>query len=237
MYTTSSYDEQEAWDTSGPCVRSFKDDEKEILERARDLDPAALGAVYDYYAPKIYAYVCRRLGCGNSLQEQMVAEDLTAEVFVRMLKAIQRGKAWRTSFSGWLYRIAHNLVVDHFRSRSRSQKVSLDDAPPLLADEGDPVEIVERKLDHQRLGRALGCLTEDQALVIALRFLEGLSTAEVAAIMNRSEGSVKGLQYRAAVSLRRMLAVPSPAENGEQMESADAQAGLWHRQVFVATSA
>ena len=178
-------------------------DEAQCLERAKELDPAALAAIYDRYSPKIYSYIYRRLG------HAALAEDLTAQVFLRMLEAIRDDKAWKTSFSGWLYRIAHNLVVDHFRRRSRRTRISLEDAPPLLSDDGDPAEITDQKLAHERVLLAMQELTDDQAQVVTLRFLEGLSISEVSSAMARSEGAVKALQYRAVVALRRLLSVPS----------------------------
>jgi len=187
-------------------------EEARLLERAKELDPVALAMIYGRYAPRIHKYIYRQLGGKGTLSEQMSAEDLTAEVFLRMLKAIREDKAWKTSFSGWLYRIAHNLTVDHFRQRSRTPRVSLEDAPPLSASYGDPVQISENGLTQEQLWLAMQRLTGDQARVMTLRFLEGLSISEVASIMNRSEGAVKGLQYRAAVALRRLLASPPDRE-------------------------
>jgi RNA polymerase sigma-70 factor (ECF subfamily) len=174
-------------------------DEGQLLEKAKELDPVALEALYDRYAPKIYSYLYRRLG------DPDIAEDLSAQVFLRMLEAVQKGQPWKTSFSGWLYRIAHNLVVDHFRRRSRSVKVSLEDAPPLIAPDGNPVEITDRKLASERLRLAMQQLTHDQALVVSMRFLEELSVSEVASAMGRSEGAVKALQYRAVIALRDVM--------------------------------
>ena len=179
------------------------DDEGQLLERAKQLDAAALEAIYDLYAPKIHRYLYRRLGDAD------LADDLTAQVFLRMLEAIQKGQAWKTSFSGWLYRIAHNLVVDHFRRRSRTRSVSLDDAPPLLAADGNPVEMTNRKLAHERLLLAVQQLTHDQAQVVAMRFLEGHSVFEVASALGKSEGAVKALQYRAVIALRGLMSVQS----------------------------
>jgi len=178
-------------------------DEAQLLERAKEFDPAALEAIYDRYSPRIYNYIYRRLG------DAALSEDLTAQVFLRMLEAIQGAKAWKTSFSGWLYRIAHNLVVDHFRRCSRTARISLEDAPPLLAADGDPVEVADQRLASERLLLAIRQLTDDQAQVVILRFLEGLSIAEVASVMGRSEGAVKALQYRAVIALRHLLSEPS----------------------------
>jgi RNA polymerase sigma-70 factor (ECF subfamily) len=133
-----------------------------------------------------------------------VAEDLTGQVFMRMLEAVRSGRTWRTSFSGWLYRIAHNLVIDYYRRRGRASFVDLDDVDPVRS-EADPLGAIEAKLDSERLQSALSRLTDEQAEVITLRFLEGLSIAEVATIMNKNEGAIKALQYRAVMALRRVM--------------------------------
>ena len=123
---------------------------------------------------------------------------------MRMLEAVRSGRPWRTSFSGWLYRIAHNLVIDHYRRRGRASFVDLDDASP-ISSETEPFHAVEARLDGERVQAALSRLTEEQAEVITLRFLEGLSIAEVALLMDKTEGAIKALQYRAVLALRRVM--------------------------------
>lgn len=171
--------------------------ESALLERAREYDPTAIAEVYDRYSLRIYNYIYHRLGNAN------VAEDLTATVFVRMLEAIRSSKAWRTSFSGWLYRIAHNLVVDHFRTGQSDKNVPLEDWP--LASSEHPADAAERSLTQQRLRSAISQLTEAQSLVITLKFLEGMSNAEVAGLMGKSEGAIKSLQFRGLAALRRLV--------------------------------
>jgi len=106
--------------------RNADDPEQQaLLEKASRADTAAVGEIYDQYAEKIYAYIYHRVG------QAELAEDLTGQVFVRMLEAIRSGQAWKTSFSGWLYRIAHNLVIDHYRRRSRASFVDIDEVPPI----------------------------------------------------------------------------------------------------------
>jgi RNA polymerase sigma-70 factor (ECF subfamily) len=183
----------------GEDTRAEDPDEQSLLERASRADPEALGALYDRYVGRIYSYIYHRVGQAD------LAEDLTAQVFARMLEAIQEGRAWRTSFSGWLYRIAHNLVVDHYRRRGRATFVELEEAQPIVADEGDPVRKVEARLESEHLRAALAKLTEEQAQVIALRFLDEFSIAEVAAMMDKTEGAIKALQYRAVLALRRVM--------------------------------
>jgi RNA polymerase sigma-70 factor (ECF subfamily) len=174
-------------------------DEQELLLRAVQGDPLALGALYDTYVERIFSYIYHRVG------QAEVAEDLTGQVFMRMLEAIQTGNAWRTSFSGWLYRIAHNLVIDYYRRRQRASFVDMDEASPIPSGSGDPVRTTEAVLDRERLRAAMSKLTEEQAQVITLRFIEDLSIAEVAGIMEKTEGAIKALQYRAVLALRRVL--------------------------------
>jgi RNA polymerase sigma-70 factor (ECF subfamily) len=173
--------------------------QEELLERASRAEPAALGAVYDQYADRIYAYIYRRVG------QAEVAEDLTGQVFMRMLEAIRRGQGWRSSFSGWLYRIAHNLVIDYYRRRGRVTLIDIDEATPIRATEGDPVRSTESLLNREQLRAALFQLTEEQAQVITLRFMEERSIAEVADLMDKTEGAIKALQYRAVLALRRVM--------------------------------
>ncbi len=168
------------------------------LERAAQADPVALSAIYDQYVGKIYAYIYHRTG------QVELAEDLTGQVFMRMLEAVRSGRPWRTSFSGWLYRIAHNLVIDHYRRRGRASFVELEDANPTSTD-AEPFNAIQARLDSERLQAALNRLTEEQAEVITLRFLQGLSIAEVAQIMDKTEGAIKALQYRAVLALRRVM--------------------------------
>jgi RNA polymerase sigma-70 factor (ECF subfamily) len=178
--------------------------EEELLAAAMEYDEEALGELYDRYEAKIYSYVYRRTG------EPSLAEDLTAQVFLKMLEAIQKRKAWRSSFSGWLYRIAHNLVIDHYRRRDRQQQVSLDDAPVLPAETDNPVHAAELRLSADRLLSAINRLTGEQAQVVCLRFLEGYSINEVATMMDKTEGAIKALQYRAMATLRQLLENEQP---------------------------
>jgi RNA polymerase sigma-70 factor, ECF subfamily len=174
-------------------------EQQALLDRAKRAEPAALGMLYDLYVDRIYVYIYRRVG------QTDVAEDLTGQVFMRMLEAVRTGHGWETSFSGWLYRIAHNLVIDHYRRRGRATFVDIDDAAPMHAQSGDPVLSTESQFERQRLRQALAKLTDEQSQVISLRFLEDLSISEVAVIMQKTEGAVKALQYRAVLALRRVM--------------------------------
>jgi RNA polymerase sigma-70 factor (ECF subfamily) len=168
-----------------------------LLKRAQEYDLNALGEIYDEYAPRIYAYLYRRV------QNAQLAEDLTGEVFVRMLQAIQAKRFWHTSFQGWLYRIAHNLTVDHHRRQPPEPTLVLDEE--LVANQDDVDSAVAEQLSRQRLQAAIRRLTPDQQQVVTLRFGEQLTTRETSEVMNKSVSAVEALQHRALVALRRIL--------------------------------
>lgn len=149
-------------------------------------------ALYDLYAPALYRYMYYRLGAKS------IAEDLTAEVFVRVLSMKSTPDDWRA----YLYRVAHNLVVDYLR---RNPAV-LETIPETMFDErGDPVSHAERADERNRLRRAIARLTPEQQQVIVLKFVQEMTNAQVAQIMNKPEGAVKALQHRALTNLREWL--------------------------------
>jgi RNA polymerase sigma-70 factor (ECF subfamily) len=162
-------------------------DERILLERAKQYDEAALGELYVY----------RRVGSAQ------LAEDLTGDAFVRVIQAIQSERFWHTSFQAWLYRIAHNLVVDYFRRQPQMTELDLDEWFAVADD--DPHAAVAHALSYQQLGAALRHLTPDQQQVLALRFGEGMATREVAEVIDKTVGAVEALQHRALAALRRIL--------------------------------
>jgi RNA polymerase sigma-70 factor (ECF subfamily) len=173
-------------------------DERSLLQRAKAYDPEALAELYDRYAPRMYTYIYRRVS------DAALAEDLTGELFLRVVRSIRTERAWSTSFSAWLYRIAHNLVVDHYR---RLPPEPLDPLEGDVAEDGgDPVDAAEAAASQERLRSATRRLTAEQQEVLALRFGEGLTAAETAQVMDKSTGAVEALQHRAVASLRRILA-------------------------------
>jgi RNA polymerase sigma-70 factor, ECF subfamily len=172
-------------------------DESTLLERAKEYDAAALGDLYGRYASKIHTYIYCHVG------NEDLAADLTANVFIKMLDAIKSSKMWQLSFSGWLYRIAHNAIVDHYRRNEPQKSLPLDERLPSTTD--DPVATVESIISNDAVRVALAHLTDEQQLVIELKFFEGLSNLEVAGIMGKTEGAIKSLQFRALAALRRCL--------------------------------
>jgi RNA polymerase sigma-70 factor (ECF subfamily) len=128
------------------------------------------------------------------------AEDLTGEVFLRVLSHISRQKG---SFVAWLYRVAGNVAVDYARARKIRQETPMDErvAETIIAGE-DPGEAVGRQMD---IRRAITQLTDDQRELITLKFIQGLSNDEISEITGRSQGAIRGLQFRALSTLREFL--------------------------------
>jgi RNA polymerase sigma-70 factor (ECF subfamily) len=173
-------------------------EERELIRRAKEYDPGAFAAIYERYYQKIYNYIYYRVSDG------VMAEDLCADVFVKALEAIDSYTFQGIPFSAWLYRIAGNLVIDHYRRQPTQPETSLEDTRPLVEEEG-PGHSLERHFDHQELRRALHGLTSDQQQVVLLKFVDGLSNSEVAQILGKTEGAVKSLQHRALASLDRLM--------------------------------
>lgn len=171
--------------------------DESLLERARDFDQKALAEIYDCYADRIYTYIFHRVG------SRPIAEDLTADVFVRMLEAIERNSFAQTSLRAWLYRVAHNIVVDYYRAQPSEQPVLLDERLGVVS--GDPRPRIEARLAQAGLRTALSRLTDRQQQVIVLRFGEGMTAREVAEVLGTTEGAVRALQHRAVAELRRVL--------------------------------
>jgi RNA polymerase sigma-70 factor (ECF subfamily) len=171
------------------------DPEQVRLQRARACDRAALAAIYDDYHQPIYRYIYRQVG------EVEPTRDLTAEVFQRFLQAIHRGTG--PERAAWLYRTAHNVVVDFYRRQQHRRHLPLDEE--LANAEHDPVRLAEDRLSAEQVRHALQQLTPDQQQVVILKFLEGLSNAEVATVLNKPVGAIKSLQHRALAALQRQL--------------------------------
>jgi RNA polymerase sigma-70 factor (ECF subfamily) len=169
----------------------------ELLEQAGQYDNQALAEIYDRYAGSIYGYLYRYLG------DAAQAEDLTSEVFLRLLRALNTRRAPRERLQGWLYRVAHNLAMDWFRQQARTLSVTLNEE--MSSGDDLPAATLEKRLAQEQLRAGIRKLTADQQQVILLRFGEGFKVAEVARLMGKSVGAVKILQHRAVKRLRRVM--------------------------------
>jgi RNA polymerase sigma-70 factor (ECF subfamily) len=171
-------------------------DVRRLVERAQRGDRSALEELYLLHFDRIYSYL--HLSVGNRHD----AEDLTTQTFLRMLEAIGRFR-WRSApFSAWLFRIAHNLAMDHFRAGRRVQ--AEEDVPePLGAEESSAEEQALDSLGQAGMLELIQRLSADQRQVLTLKFLFGFANAEVAGILGKTEGAVKSLQHRALASLQK----------------------------------
>ena len=167
------------------------------IERARAGDQQALAAVYDWYLPRVYRYILSRLG------DVAEAEDLTEDIFLRMLGAIADYKRTSVPFSAWLFRIARNHLVSYYRKNGNRKADALQET---MADSRhDPASIVETQLILGEVAEAVQRLPDAQRDVIALRFAVGLSIAETAQVLGKRQGNVKALQHKAVTRLQKIL--------------------------------
>lgn len=175
----------------------MNDFEQGRLRRASALDRGALAAIYDEYYQPMYRYIYRQVS------DVETARDLTAELFRRFLQAIQQGQGPDQALRAWLYRTAHNLVIDHYRRQQHRQHLPLPEQ--LVNANDDPVGLAEEQILAEQVRVALQQLTTDQRQVIVLKFLEGLSNQETANVLNKPVSAVKSLQHRALTALQRYL--------------------------------
>ena len=173
-------------------------DEESLVRRAQHRDQEAFAQLYEEHFDKIYRYVTFKIG------NETEAEDMTQQVFLNALQSISSFKWKGIPFSAWLFRIAHNQVVDYLR-RKKHTAVPLDES--LASNDDNPQSVVEQKLDIEELLLATKQLTESQREVISLRFAGELPIAQVAKAMGKSQGAVKALQHSAIVALRKTLRV------------------------------
>lgn len=152
--------------------------------------------VYTEFQPKILNYIYRRTS------DPFLSEDLTANVFLKAIDSVERGVQVE-SVSGWLHRIAHNLVIDEYRSRDRHGVADLNEALPDKAK--TPLDWVLHNIDAATLRSAMARLTDEQAEAIELRYFDGREFGEIATIMGKNEGAVKALVHRAYEGLYRRM--------------------------------
>jgi RNA polymerase sigma-70 factor (ECF subfamily) len=168
------------------------------LEGARRLEEESLEAIYDAYSPELYRYAYRLIG------DAQAAEDLVAATFYRFLRALHASGGPNEHLRAYLYRIAHNLAMDHYR-RQPARAVSSDDVSENMPSESDPVKETEQELNKEEVRAALWQLPPEQRQVIVLKFLQGFTNEEIASTLEKSIGAVKAQQHRALGALRRIL--------------------------------
>ena len=173
-------------------------DSEELLARAHQLDEEALAELHEAFYPVVYRFVRFRL------EDEQLVEDITSEVFLRLLDALRQQRTSVRDVRGWLLGTASNLVYDHLRRKYRHPIEELEQHED-LPDELHPETIVESDMANQIVRQCVKELTEDQQKVLSLRFAQGMSVGGTARIVHKSVNAVKVLQYRALSTLRRML--------------------------------
>ena len=174
---------------------------EDLVRRAQEGDTESFAGLYEHFYDKIFRYLVFKTG------SSVDAEDVTEEVFLRMLESIS-SFSWRGfPFSSWLFRIAHNLVVDYYRKKGRQKIVPMEDASGVIgASSYDLDSGLDLKLSMQGVYAAMQGLSKLQREVINLRFAGGLSLKETAESMGKKENAIKALQHAGIKKLRSVLA-------------------------------
>ncbi len=166
-----------------------------LVEKAAAGSVEAFGELYSMYIDRIYRYVFYQV------HNKETAEDLTEEIFMKVWRKIGKYRWEGHPFSAWLYRIAHNHVVDYFRTSRRHEPLDID----IPADGDQPEGELEQKQMQQMLSRALASLPQQQKQIIILKFIEGSSNRTIEQVMGKSQGAIRVMQMRALAALRRSL--------------------------------
>jgi len=171
--------------------------EQGLIERAQGRDPDAVSELYRRYAGQIYRF------CLFRVSDEATAQDLTEDVFVNMLESLPRYVNRGKPFVSWLYRIAHDRMVDHYRRRARRPSEALSDS--LMDHAPGPEAMAAQNAEIQQMWDAMPHLSEDHRLVLQLRFVEGYDVEQTARLLGKSIGATKVLQHRALKQLARRL--------------------------------
>ena len=172
--------------------------DEQLLAQAKKLDPAALQALHQRFYESVARYIQFKVG------HPQTVEDLSGEVFVRVLEGLKRGRGWRESPQSWIMGIARNVVVDYYRQRERVTEVALNEQIT-AAENSDPTRQALLSERQRQLVAAIHQLTDEQRDVILMRFMDGIDLKGVAKATNKTVGAVKGLQYRALQALAEIM--------------------------------
>ena len=171
-------------------------DELELISLSQQGDAEAFARLYACYVERITRYVYFRV------TDHQLAEDITSRIFIKMLEKLKTYQVGQSPVIAWLYRMAHNAVIDHYRMKRTF--ISLEDANQAEVRHEDGIdEKLDLQVKSQQLRAALQVLTEEQQRVLILKFIDGLSTREIAQQLGKRQGAVRGLQMRALQKLAR----------------------------------
>ena len=169
----------------------------DTIIQAKSGDARIISELYERYRVGVFRYLYYRTG------DLQAAEDLTSDVFLRMLRSIENYQQTSVSFDAWLFQIARNVAIDHYRKSRHRQHLPLNDE--LIAKDERVDRTVERELISENLAEALARLNETQRDVIVMRFVVGMRISQVAQMLHKSEDAIKGLQRRGLMALRDIL--------------------------------
>ncbi|MBK9053512.1 MAG: sigma-70 family RNA polymerase sigma factor [Chloroflexi bacterium] len=178
--------------------------EAEVVKKAQKSDPVAVGKLFDDHHEAIFRFFWARV------RDHHQAEDLTGELFTRMVAELPRYQHRDLPFRAWLYRIAHNLVIDSYRTHKGRVSLPLEEASQETSQTDHPDDMLEQTMETERIQQALDVIDPGQREVVELRFLAGLSLKEAAAALNKTVSAVKALQHRGLQSLRLLLQENNP---------------------------
>lgn len=173
--------------------------EDRLMAQARRGDKAAMKQIYQSYFSPVYNFIRLRV------DDRQQADDLASDVFVKLMTAFRDGKVPRQSLRGWLFRVARNVLYDHYGTGQRYTEEALEEWVPAPREETDPEIRLLQVVDSQRVRQAIQRLSPDQQEVLVLRFAQSLSVEETADIMGKNINTVKSLQFRAVNTLRQKL--------------------------------
>ncbi len=182
---------------NGRRQNGSKPSDVDLVLRART-DPEAFAALYERYVNRMYAYFYYRTGNHDD------AEELTSRFFHRLIERIHLFEDRGVPVSAWMYRIAHNMLANWLRDRSRHPEVSLEVAGG-YPDKAHPEDVVVAREEQEILLKVVQQLPPERQLLLYLKFVEGMPNAEIGKVLGRTEGAVKSLYHRTLVSLRRQL--------------------------------
>ena len=184
-----------------PAPRESTAHVRRLVDRAQKGDRAALEELYLIHFDRIYSYLHVTVGNRHD------AEDLTTQTFLKMLESIGRVRWQAAPFSAWLFRIAHNLSMDHFRARRRWQPE--EEVPEPYGSEVPSAEFeAMQSIGRQSMLELIDTLSPEQQQVLTLKFVFNFANADVAKILDKTEGAIKSLQHRALASLQKQVQAP-----------------------------
>ena len=202
-------------------ARESTDNVRRLVERAQQGDRDALEELYLIHFDRIYSYL--HMSVGNKHD----AEDLTTQTFLKMLESINRFRWQSAPFSAWLFRIAHNLAMDHFRARRRWQPEEEVPEPPGSEEPSAELEAMQ-SIGRQSMMELIEKLSPEQQQVLTLKFVFNFPNADVATILEKTEGAIKSLQHRALASLQKQIAQDEKSSGARSRDRRAAELGQVH---------